>query len=154
MYKNRLFRKGIHSDYIHNTTNNDYYPLEHYKETKPNVITEIDEFMYQLFPETELREYMWEHLASTIIGTNQNQTFNIYLGVGANGKSKLVELMGKSIGRLQRNRSEHAYHAKKNKHWGHVVRSTSTYRQAIRGDARIEQRRHHQRRDYERNYRW
>jgi P4 family phage/plasmid primase-like protien len=96
--QHRLFRKGIHSDYIHNTTNNDYYPLEHYKETKPNVITEIDEFMYQLFPETELREYMWEHLASTIIGTNQNQTFNIYLGVGANGKSKLVELMGKVLG--------------------------------------------------------
>jgi len=96
--QHRLFRKGIHSDYIHNTTNNDYYPLEHYKETKPNVITEIDEFMYQLFPETELREYMWEHLASTIIGTNQNQTFNIYLGLGANGKSKLVELMGKVLG--------------------------------------------------------
>ena len=36
---------------------------------------------------------MWEHLASTLLGTNENQTFNIYTGSGANGKSKLVELM-------------------------------------------------------------
>ena len=37
-------------------------------------------------------EYMWDHLASTLIGTNENQTFNMYTGVGRNGKSKLVEL--------------------------------------------------------------
>lgn len=96
--KNRCFRSGKHTDYVHNSTNNDYYPLEHYKEASPHLMAEIDEFMFQLFPETELREYMWEHLASTLLGTNHNQTFNIYLGVGANGKSKLVELMGKVLG--------------------------------------------------------
>ena len=42
--------------------------------------------------ESLLREYMWEHLASTLLGTIENQTFNIYTGSGANGKSKLVEL--------------------------------------------------------------
>jgi P4 family phage/plasmid primase-like protien len=41
---------------------------------------------------------MWEHLASTLLGTNENQTFNIYTGTGANGKSKLVELMQKVLG--------------------------------------------------------
>ena len=60
--------------------------------------------MEQLFPDikndetgeidSSLRQYMWEHLASTLLGTNENQTFNIYNGSGANGKSKLVELMG------------------------------------------------------------
>ena len=36
--------------------------------------------MEQLFPNEELRKYMWEHLASTLIGNNDNQTFNIYTG--------------------------------------------------------------------------
>ena len=41
---------------------------------------------------------MWDHLASTLLGTNQNQTFNIYTGEGRNGKSKLVELMALVLG--------------------------------------------------------
>jgi len=93
--------------------------------------------MYQLFPETELREYMWEHLASAIIGTNQNQTFNIYLGVGANGKSKLVELMGKVLGDYKGTVPSTLITQKKNKYWKYIVRSTSTYRKTICGDARI-----------------
>ena len=38
---------------------------------------EINKFIDELFPDTELRRYMWEHLASILIGTNENQTFNI-----------------------------------------------------------------------------
>jgi len=41
---------------------------------------------------------MWEHLASTLLGNNENQTFNIYIGTGANGKSKLIDLMSKVLG--------------------------------------------------------
>ena len=33
-----------------------------------------------------------------MIGTNHNQTFNIYTGKGRNGKSRYVELMAKAIG--------------------------------------------------------
>ena len=54
--------------------------------------------MKQLFPDDELNTYMWDHLASTLIGTNENQTFNIYNGKGRNGKSKLVELMTMCLG--------------------------------------------------------
>lgn len=96
--RNKLHRKGVHHDYIHKTTNVDYMPLDHYRNVSPEIIDELNTFMYQLFPEEELREYMWEHLASTLIGNNNNQTFNIYLGVGANGKSILVDLMGKILG--------------------------------------------------------
>jgi len=96
--KNKQYRKGVHHDYIHKTTNIDYLPLEHYQNVSPEIIGELNTFMYQLFPEEELREYMWEHLASTLIGNNNNQTFNIYLGGGANGKSILVDLMGKILG--------------------------------------------------------
>ena len=96
--KNKIHRNGNHYDYIHKTTNIDYLPLEYYRKESPDTIDELNTFMYQLFPEEELRDYMWEHLASTLIGNNNNQTFNIYLGVGANGKSILVDLMGKILG--------------------------------------------------------
>ena len=96
--KNKVFRKGIHEDYVSLSTNNTYKPLDHYRESSPHIIEEINEFFGQLFPDEDLKEYMWEHLASTLLGTNQNQTFNIYTGSGANGKSKLVELMQKVLG--------------------------------------------------------
>lgn len=96
--KNRLFRKGSHDDYISMSTNNIYKPLEEYLKTDKKTIDEINYFFETLFPEEELRNYMWEHLASTLVGTNDNQTFNIYTGTGANGKSKLVELMSKVLG--------------------------------------------------------
>ena len=44
---------------------------------------------------------MWEHLASCLIGTNKNQTFNIYYGGGRNGKSKLTELMSRALGQYK-----------------------------------------------------
>ena len=71
------------------------------EETKSNFDSkeaEIVDFMKKLFPKQELCEYMWDHLASTLIGGNINQTFNIYNGNGSNGKSLLVKLMEKSLG--------------------------------------------------------
>jgi P4 family phage/plasmid primase-like protien len=97
-FKNKMHRKGKHDDYISKTTGLDYYTMAHYEKTKPEVIEEINTFMSQLFPEEELKVYMWEHLASTLLGNNENQTFNIYIGTGANGKSKLIDLMGKVLG--------------------------------------------------------
>ena len=43
---------------------------------------------------------MWEHAASYLTGNNLNQTFNIYTGVGSNGKSMFVKLMEKAMGDL------------------------------------------------------
>lgn len=94
-FKENVFRDGKPEDYITKSTHIDYYPLESFESS---IISQIDEFMYQLFPVEELRTYMWEHLASTLIGTNENQTFNIYKGAGRNGKSMLVSLMSKMLG--------------------------------------------------------
>jgi hypothetical protein len=41
---------------------------------------------------------MWDHLAGSLIGENINQTFNIYLGNGSNGKSKITKLMSLVLG--------------------------------------------------------
>jgi P4 family phage/plasmid primase-like protien len=95
-FKTKTFRRGQPDDNLSKTTKIDYIPLD--QERHRVLIDEINEFMAQLFPEPELREYMWEHLASTLIGTNREQTFNIYIGGGSNGKSKLIELMSACLG--------------------------------------------------------
>jgi hypothetical protein len=59
---------------------------------------EITEFMEQLFPDPLLNKYMWQHMAASLKGTNENQVFNIYTGTGRNGKSKLVDLISMALG--------------------------------------------------------
>ena len=94
-FKEKTFRKGQPEDYISMCTNIDYIKLtSEHKDT----IDEIHVFMKQLFPKPELCKYMWEHLASCLIGTAPNQTFNQYYGAGQNGKSVLVNLMEKCLG--------------------------------------------------------
>tara|TARA_B100001094_G_scaffold23379_2_gene19813 strand:+ start:1380 stop:4226 length:2847 start_codon:yes stop_codon:yes gene_type:complete len=107
-FKQKTHRCGKHDDYVSKSTNLNYKTLQHQQKNKPHIIKEINDFMEQLFPDikneetgetdSSLRTYMWEHMASTLLGTNENQTFNIYNGSGANGKSKLVELMGIVLG--------------------------------------------------------
>ena len=95
-FKERSWRSGRPDDYISKCTNIDYIPYEEVKKMKQ--YNDVIDFINQLFPIEELRNYMWEHLASIMIGNNHNQTFNVYLGGGRNGKSKLVELMSKVLG--------------------------------------------------------
>jgi P4 family phage/plasmid primase-like protien len=97
-FKSGIFRKGQPDDYISMCTNIDYVPYEPNNQKFSKIMDEVNEFMEQLFPDVELRRYMWDHLASCLIGTNENQTFNIYTGSGANGKSKLVDLISKCLG--------------------------------------------------------
>ena len=53
-------------------------------------------FLEQIFPFDDQRRYMQEHLASSLLGKvagdQVNQTFNNYIGIGANGKSTLCAL--------------------------------------------------------------
>ena len=95
-FEEGIFRKGVPEDYTSKCTNIDYVQLD--EERDRNEIYEVNEFMNQLFPNPELRHYMWEHLSSVLLGKNTNQTFNIYTGRGRNGKSKLVELMSMVLG--------------------------------------------------------
>jgi P4 family phage/plasmid primase-like protien len=97
-FKNKCHRKGQPDDYISKCTNIDYIPIHVVRTKMLHIIEEIHQFFAQLFPNLNLRNYMWEHLASCLIGTIINQTFTIYKGSGRNGKSKLVELMGRGLG--------------------------------------------------------
>jgi P4 family phage/plasmid primase-like protien len=89
------FRNGRPDDYVTKCTNTNYVPI---KKANKKDLEEVRDFMRKLYPEKELHDYMWQHFASTLIGVNLNQTFNIYTGSGANGKSVVVDLMSKVLG--------------------------------------------------------
>lgn len=93
-----LFRPGCPEDYISLSTKLDYIKIDYDNEEHVKIVEEINTFMEQLFVDENLRQYMWEHLATAVIGTNSNQTFNIYNGNGSNGKSVLVTFMKKVMG--------------------------------------------------------
>ena len=90
-FKEKIFRKGQPEDNISMTTNIDYIPIN--PSIHQNIIDEFNDFMSKIFPEPELCRYMYDHLAAALIGTSANQTFNMYIGGGRNGKSVLVNLM-------------------------------------------------------------
>ena len=96
-FKAKAFRRGLPEDYISFCTNIEYYPKESSKRDA-SCEKELMTFMSQLFPNPSLKTYMWEHLASSLIGTQENQTFNMYVGSGRNGKSVLVDLMARVLG--------------------------------------------------------
>ena len=98
-FQEKCFRKGQPDDNVSLCTEIDYIKLNQTKHKK--MINDINDFMEKLFPEIQLRNYMWDHLASCLVGGNRDQTFNIYNGCGSNGKSKLVELMSNAFGQYK-----------------------------------------------------
>jgi len=87
--KNYEFRDGRPEDYISFTTGNNYIEFD---DDDP-YLTSVRTFFSQLFPQMDLREYMWDVYASCLQGVNMEEKFRVFTGVGANGKSKLNELM-------------------------------------------------------------
>jgi len=94
-FKKKVFRDGYPQDYITKTTGINYTA---YTDDSKKTGEEILDFMEKLFPIADLNRYMWDHLASCLIGTNKNQTFNVYHGSGSNGKSILADLMSVTLG--------------------------------------------------------
>jgi P4 family phage/plasmid primase-like protien len=97
-FKSKIFRDGYPEDYITKTTRINYIPLDLTNYEIKEVSDSIIEFMTKLFPIPDLLSYMWDHLASCLIGSNKNQTFNVYHGSGSNGKSIIADLMAVTLG--------------------------------------------------------
>ena len=93
---NKEFRHGRPEDYLEKCTGIDYIPLDRNRDSK--IINEINDFMCKLFPREDLRKYIWEHLASLIMGVNLDQKLHIYIGGGENGKSVLCDLLKQCFG--------------------------------------------------------
>jgi len=100
-FNEKVFRNGRSDDYISLSTGHDYVPFNDKDDEHVQHAKQINLFFEHVFVDKELRRYMWEHLASTLIGTNENETFNIYNGCGRNGKSKIVDFMSKVLGQLK-----------------------------------------------------
>jgi P4 family phage/plasmid primase-like protien len=98
-FKECTHRKGRILDYITKSTKLHYIPLNVLKEIPENlkIIDEITDFFEKIYPDEEIRNYMWNHLASCLLGITY-QTFTIYFGEGSNGKSKIMELMRATLG--------------------------------------------------------
>lgn len=92
------FRPTKPDDYVSLCTNIEYIDMKDDNVEHMRVKKEITAFMDQLFPDPPLNKYMWQHMAASLKGTNENQVFNIYTGTGRNGKSKLVDLISMAMG--------------------------------------------------------
>ena len=105
-FKEGKFRRGYPEDYLSKCTNISYIPLAPRfpvsygmgdwsgkpTDEQLRIQRDIREFMEQLFPISELCEYMWQHMASIMIGDiSLTQTLHLYVGKGRNGKSTLVD---------------------------------------------------------------
>lgn len=97
-FEKKIFRMTKPDDYVSLCTNIEYVKIDEDNDDHMTIKAEITDFMNKLFPEPDINKYMWQHLASSLKGTNENQTFNIYTGTGRNGKSKLVDLLSMCLG--------------------------------------------------------
>jgi P4 family phage/plasmid primase-like protien len=99
-FANKIFRDGYPEDYITKSTKNNYisYDDNINNDDFMKTVGEIEVFMNKLFPIPDLNRYMRDHLASSLIGSNKNQTFNVYHGSGSNGKSIIADLMSVTLG--------------------------------------------------------
>ena len=95
-FKNKIFRQGYPQDYISKSTGIPYCPLDQINDKE--IVEQIQTFMLQLFPNEGLNRYMWDHLASSLIGVKKEHAFNIYRGSGSNGKSIVTDLMSQALG--------------------------------------------------------
>jgi P4 family phage/plasmid primase-like protien len=97
-FEKKEFRMTKPDDYVSLCTNIEYIKMDEENVKHMSIKKEITEFMEQLFPDPLLNKYMWQHMAASLKGTNENQVFNIYTGTGRNGKSKLVDLISMALG--------------------------------------------------------
>ena len=75
-FEKKIFRMAKPDDYVSLCTNLDYFELDENNTDHMKMKNEIEEFMHELFPQEELYKYMWQHLASSLKGTNENQVFD------------------------------------------------------------------------------
>jgi len=59
---------------------------------------EIYDFLNKIIPDPDVLEYVLRFLGSCLEGGNKEELFNIWIGSGGNGKSKLVELFEMVVG--------------------------------------------------------
>ena len=92
--KNRCFRAGVPDDYL--TLSVGY----NYKEFQRNdeIVQDIEAFFKQVQREEDMRTYILTLISSYLVGTNKDQKFILWTGIGGNGKSKTIDLIQYTLG--------------------------------------------------------
>ncbi len=93
--ENNVFRDGRHEDLISLSTHRDYIPNS---EIPDDVNDEIKTFLEQIFPVPDVKHFVMKTMSSFLQGTNPDEKFHVWSGVGSNGKSKLLELLEQTLG--------------------------------------------------------
>lgn len=104
-----IFRQGRPEDYVSflagknhpDTDAINYIPYSEFVKNKDPRLDEIQDFFKKLFPREDLRKHVLKLLASCLEGMNREQLYYFFIGVGSNGKSKLVTLMRLVFGDYQ-----------------------------------------------------
>jgi P4 family phage/plasmid primase-like protien len=91
-----IFRNGCPDDYISLCTNYDY--IEYNKDDE--ITKEIKDFMRKIQPDKKMRRYLLMLLSTCLSGSISEESFYVLTGSGANGKSKLMELLRYTLGDL------------------------------------------------------
>lgn len=89
------FRPGRPEDYVSMSTNIEYEPDLDWDDER---VEEVMQFVDQVLPDEDEREYVLTLLGSFLNGNNRNEKFHIWTGSGGNGKSKIIELYQLAIG--------------------------------------------------------
>lgn len=97
-FETKQFRDGIPEDYITKSTKIDYIEYNEGDKEVQETGNNIKTFIEKIFPIPDLNRYMWDHLSACLIGSNKNQTFNVYHGSGSNGKSIIADFMSMALG--------------------------------------------------------
>lgn len=92
--KMHIFRDGMPDDYIFHSTKLNY--MVYNKDAPENL--EINDFFGKLFTVESVKNYVLDILSCIIDGSIAQERFYIFTGQGSNGKSRLLDLIQKSVG--------------------------------------------------------
>lgn len=92
--KMHIFRDGMPDDYIFHSTKLNYAP---FNPSAPE-ITEIYDFFNKIFTIESVKNYVLDVLSCILDGSIAQERFYIFTGQGSNGKSRLLDLVQKTIG--------------------------------------------------------
>jgi P4 family phage/plasmid primase-like protien len=90
----KSFREGEPNDFISFCTNRIWGPYN----DSLNEIKEINAFLEKIFINQDVRKYVLETLACSLNGSIHQERFYVLTGSGANGKSRLMDLIEKCVG--------------------------------------------------------
>lgn len=88
------FRDGCPDDYVSLCTGYKYMEYDENDE----VAIEINDFMKKIQTDEIMREYLLTLLSTCLAGSIKEESFYVFTGTGANGKSKLMELLKHTLG--------------------------------------------------------